>query len=98
MAMALYPLKTPKESLESFVGEAEGAVRRMFPTIKDNPDYTSIVAQRHYDRIQGHIADARLTCQHCGQQIDARNVTPEPGPAFRNPQPVPDPHSAAKSA
>jgi coniferyl-aldehyde dehydrogenase len=50
---------TPKESLESFVGEAEGAVRRMFPTIKDNPDYTSIVAQRHYDRIMGHIADAR---------------------------------------
>jgi coniferyl-aldehyde dehydrogenase len=50
---------SPKESLETFVGEAEGAVRRMFPTIKDNPDYTSIVAQRHYDRIMGHIADAR---------------------------------------
>jgi coniferyl-aldehyde dehydrogenase len=50
---------TPKDSLETFVGEAQGAVRRMFPTIKDNPDYTSIVAQRHYDRIMGHIADAR---------------------------------------
>jgi len=50
---------TPKESLESFVGEAQGAVRRMFPTIKDNPDYTSIAGQRHYDRIMGHIADAR---------------------------------------
>jgi acyl-CoA reductase-like NAD-dependent aldehyde dehydrogenase len=31
----------------------------MFPTIKDNPDYTAIVAQRHYDRIMGHIEDAR---------------------------------------
>ena len=50
---------TPKESLETFVGEAQGAVRRMFPTIKDNPDYTSIAGQRHYDRIMGHIADAR---------------------------------------
>jgi coniferyl-aldehyde dehydrogenase len=50
---------TPKESLETFVGEAQGAVRKMFPTIKDNPDYTSIVSQRHYDRIMGHIADAK---------------------------------------
>ena len=39
--------------------EAEGAVKRMFPTIKDNPDYTAIIAQRHYDRIMGYIDDAR---------------------------------------
>jgi len=50
---------TPKESLDTFVGEATGAVRRMFPTLKDNPDYTAIIAQRHYDRIMAHIADAR---------------------------------------
>jgi len=49
----------PKETLDSFVGEAEGAVRKMFPTIKDNPDYTAVIAQRHYERIMGHIADAR---------------------------------------
>jgi coniferyl-aldehyde dehydrogenase len=49
----------PKDKLEAFVGEAEGAVKRMFPTIKDNPDYTAIVAQRHYDRIIGYIDDAR---------------------------------------
>jgi coniferyl-aldehyde dehydrogenase len=50
---------TPKESLETFVAEATGAVRRMFPTLKDNPDYTAIIAQRHYDRIMGYIDDAR---------------------------------------
>ena len=50
---------TPKESLDTFVGEATGAVRRMFPTLKDNPDYTAIIAQRHYDRIMAHIEDAR---------------------------------------
>jgi coniferyl-aldehyde dehydrogenase len=49
----------PKDKLDAFVVEAEASVRRMFPTIKDNPDYTSIVAQRHYDRIMGHIEDAR---------------------------------------
>ena len=32
----------------------------------------------------GEIADPRLTCQHCGEEIDARNVTPEPGPGFRS--------------
>jgi coniferyl-aldehyde dehydrogenase len=50
---------TPKESLDAFVGEAGGAVRRMFPTLKDNPDYTAIIAQRHYDRIMGYIDDAK---------------------------------------
>ncbi|QUD88162.1 coniferyl aldehyde dehydrogenase [Phenylobacterium montanum] len=50
---------TPSDKLEGFIAEAQGAVKQMFPTIKDNPDYTSIVAQRHYDRIQGYIDDAR---------------------------------------
>ena len=27
--------------------------------IKDNPDYTAIVAQRHYDRIMGYVEDAK---------------------------------------
>jgi coniferyl-aldehyde dehydrogenase len=49
----------PRDKLETFVGEAQGAVQRMFPTLKDNPDYTAIVAQRHYDRIMGYIDDAR---------------------------------------
>src|SRR5579862_1450240 len=49
----------PKASVDTFVGEATGAVRRMFPTLKDNPDYTAIIAQRHYDRIMGYIDDAR---------------------------------------
>ena len=37
----------------------------------------------------GEIADPRLTCQHCGQELDARSVTPEPGPGFPSPQPAP---------
>ena len=36
----------------------------------------------------GEIADPRLTCQHCGEEIDARNVTPEPGPGFLGRQPA----------
>jgi len=49
----------PQESVEGFVAAARTSVAKMFPTIKDNPDYTSIVAQRHYERITGYIDDAR---------------------------------------
>ncbi len=49
----------PAEGLEAFVTEAQGAVRKMFPTLRDNPDYTAIVAQRHYDRIMGYIEEAK---------------------------------------
>ncbi|MFZ5669703.1 MAG: coniferyl aldehyde dehydrogenase [Pseudomonadota bacterium] len=49
----------PEDRVGEFVSEARGAVGRMFPTIKDNPDYTAVVAQRHYDRIRGYIDDAR---------------------------------------
>ena len=50
---------TPRESLEPFVAGARASVAKMFPTIKDNPDYTAIVAQRHYDRIKNYVDDAR---------------------------------------
>jgi coniferyl-aldehyde dehydrogenase len=49
----------PDDKLEGFVEAARASVAKMFPTIKDNPDYTSIVAQRHYERITGYIDDAR---------------------------------------
>lgn len=31
----------------------------------------------------GELIDARLICAHCGEEVTARNVTPEPGPGFR---------------
>ncbi|MHB8690572.1 MAG: winged helix-turn-helix transcriptional regulator [Solirubrobacteraceae bacterium] len=32
----------------------------------------------------GQIADPRLTCGHCGEELGVRDVTPEPGPNFRD--------------
>lgn len=49
----------PEDKVESFVSAARASVSEMFPTIKDNPDYTSVVAQRHYERLTGYIDDAR---------------------------------------
>ena len=49
----------PKEKAQEFVGAAQSAVAAMYPTLKDNPDYTSVVNQRHYDRLMGYLADAK---------------------------------------
>jgi DNA-binding HxlR family transcriptional regulator len=31
----------------------------------------------------GHVAALRLTCEHCGAAVTARDMTARPGPAFR---------------
>lgn len=49
----------PQDKAREFVHEAANAVSTMFPTLKDNPDYTSVINQRHYDRLQGYLDDAR---------------------------------------
>jgi coniferyl-aldehyde dehydrogenase len=49
----------PAGQVDGFVEAARTSVAKMFPTIKDNPDYTAIVAQRHYERIMGYLDDAR---------------------------------------
>lgn len=49
----------PKENRDAFVSAAKASVAKMYPKIKDNPDYTAIVNQRHYDRIQGLLEDAK---------------------------------------
>ncbi len=49
----------PGEHVDLFVKAAGDAVAKMFPTIKENPDYTSIINQRHYDRLRGLVEDAR---------------------------------------
>ncbi len=50
----------PKEKTQDFVMAATKAVETMYASgLKDNDDYTSIVNQRHFDRINGYIEDAR---------------------------------------
>jgi coniferyl-aldehyde dehydrogenase len=49
----------PADQVGAFVKEATAAVTAMFPTIKDNPDYTAVIAERHYERIKSYVDDAR---------------------------------------
>jgi len=48
----------PEGKMGDFVEKAKLSVETMFPTIMDNPDYTSVVNERHYDRLKSYIADA----------------------------------------
>jgi DNA-binding HxlR family transcriptional regulator len=45
-----------------------------------HPDGAPIVLRHHPC---GELADATLVCDHCGDAITARNVSPERGPGFR---------------
>jgi coniferyl-aldehyde dehydrogenase len=49
----------PADKIGGFVEAAKSAVHHMFPTIRDNPDYTAVVADRHYERLTGYVDDAR---------------------------------------
>ena len=49
----------PDDKLPAFIDQARASVAAMFPTIRDNPDYTAVIADRHYDRIRGYVDDAR---------------------------------------
>ena len=49
----------PEEKVQDFVAASQNAVARMFPTLLDNDDYTSVVNERHYERLNGYLADAR---------------------------------------
>ena len=49
----------PRSGEAAFVAAFRDAVSKLYPTLADNPDYTSIIDERHYERIRRLIADAR---------------------------------------
>jgi coniferyl-aldehyde dehydrogenase len=49
----------PKDKKEDFISQSKKTVSEMYPSLKDNPDYTSVINQRHYDRLQGYVEEAK---------------------------------------
>ena len=49
----------PKEKVSEFVEKSVNAVSAMYPSLKDNDDYTSIINEKHFDRIQDYLKDAK---------------------------------------
>ena len=48
----------PEESVDAFVDGARRAVASLYPTLAANPDYTTIVDERHRERLAHLVADA----------------------------------------
>lgn len=49
----------PEGPENDFVAAARAAVAAMFPALRKNPDYTSIINEKHFARLTGMIEDAR---------------------------------------
>lgn len=49
----------PKGRVDAFAEECRIAVHQMYPRLADNPDYTSIITDAHYSRLQSYLKDAR---------------------------------------
>jgi len=62
-------LLVPEEQLEQVVAAAKSAVEGMYPTLLQNPEYTSVVNARHYQRLSGYLEEANTR----GQRIVALN-------------------------
>ncbi len=52
-------LMVPEEKLDEVVTEIRSAVAEMYPTMVDNPQYTSVINNRHFQRLNDNIEDAR---------------------------------------
>ena len=56
----------PRESEAAVVAGFQKAVSEMYPTLLANPDFTSVVNDRHHVRLAGYLDDARAKGGACG--------------------------------
>jgi coniferyl-aldehyde dehydrogenase len=64
-------LMVPEEKLEEVINLAQKTVADMYPRLLDNVQYTSVINGRHYERLNGYIAEA--------QEAGARVIPINPG-------------------
>lgn len=50
-------LMVPEERLAEVVDTLQRVTAEMYPTLLDNPQYTSVINERHYQRLHGYLAD-----------------------------------------
>ncbi len=63
----------PASRLEAFITACKQTIAAQFPTIANNPDFVSVINERHFDRIKGYIDDARDK----GARVEALNPASE---------------------
>ena len=73
-----------EDQVEAFAGAFRAVVSRLYPRLADNPDYTSIVSERHYRRLVGLVDEAKtkgarvIEVNPAGETLDpaARKLAP----------------------
>ena len=63
----------PRAKVDAFAEKVAAVWRKSYPALADNPDYTSIINQRHFERINGLLDDAKQK----GARIQHINPTNE---------------------
>jgi len=64
----------PERNLDGFITLATDTVRKFYPTLADNPDYASIINERHYRRVARYVAEAKAA----GTRVVEINPAHEP--------------------
>jgi coniferyl-aldehyde dehydrogenase len=49
----------PAASRDAFVEACKASVAKLFPTLEKNPDYTSVVNDKHFARVRSYVDDAK---------------------------------------
>lgn len=49
----------PTDRIQTFVDEFRTQFAEMYPNLRDNDDFTAIINERQYERLQGYLDDAR---------------------------------------
>ena len=85
-------LMVPEEQLDDVIEEVKHIVAEMYPKLLDNPQYTSVVNERHYQRLQDNIADAKakgaevIECNPAGEDFSSQQGTHKiPPTIIKNP-------------
>lgn len=52
-------LLLPRGKTQAFVEAFRAKVSQLYPTMLKNPDFTSVINEKQYSRIQGYLSDAR---------------------------------------
>jgi coniferyl-aldehyde dehydrogenase len=68
----------PRSAQSAFVDAAVGYLNDRIPSVAGNPDYCTIINDRHFDRIVGLVADARERGAQVTEVIPVGESLPDP--------------------
>ena len=78
-------LMVPREKEAEVVAGMTKAVSVMYPTLLENPDYTSVINARHRDRLTGYLEDAKAKG---AEVIEVNPANEDFGASNRNKMPL----------